>query len=185
MVWGFRSWRSSGISQSGGQECCTLHWDIFEECFSYNDDVLDIIRTQRRNGNATADSDLAELLSLDAPPQLFPAALTSRYWVCFKPLTPSGDSGNKALAVRNVRGSHLDHLITVRGIATPVSDVKPYCTRQRIYLRQVWSTSVPLAVFTSRRHPSTNSKANQLKNRPHARPKEFTLEGTRTHWGGS
>ncbi|PWW72076.1 MCM-domain-containing protein [Tuber magnatum] len=56
---------------------------------------------------------------------LFPAMLTRRYQVYFKPLTPSGDSGNKALAVRNVRGSHLGHLITVRGIATRVSDVKP------------------------------------------------------------
>ena len=51
--------------------------------------------------------------------------LTRRYQVYFKPLTPSGDSGKKALAVRNVRGSHLGHLITVRGIATRVSDVKP------------------------------------------------------------
>ncbi|KAG0138358.1 MCM2/3/5 family-domain-containing protein [Tuber indicum] len=92
---------------------------------TYNDDVLDVILTQRRNRNATADSDSADPLSLDAPPQLFPAMLTRRYQVYFKPLTPSGDSGNKALAVRNVRGSHLGHLITVRGIATRVSDVKP------------------------------------------------------------
>ncbi|KAG0639151.1 hypothetical protein HOY80DRAFT_886744, partial [Tuber brumale] len=92
---------------------------------TYNDDVLDGILTQRRNRNATADSDSADPLSLDAPPQLFPAMLTRCYQVYFKPLTPSGDSGKKALAVRNVRGSHLGHLITVRGIATRVSDVKP------------------------------------------------------------
>ncbi|KAF8533734.1 MCM2/3/5 family-domain-containing protein [Trichophaea hybrida] len=63
---------------------------------SYNDDVLDY----------------------------FPAELTRRYQVFFKSLSPSG-SGNKALAVRQVRGEHLGHLITVRGIATRVSDVKP------------------------------------------------------------
>ncbi|RPB07174.1 MCM-domain-containing protein [Morchella conica CCBAS932] len=56
---------------------------------------------------------------------LFPALLTRRYQVYFKPLTPTGDQGSKAMAVRNVRGAHLGHLITVRGIATRVSDVKP------------------------------------------------------------
>ncbi|RPA97995.1 DNA replication licensing factor mcm7 [Choiromyces venosus 120613-1] len=92
---------------------------------TYNDDVLDVILTQRRNRNTTSETDSADPLSLDAPPQLFPAMLTRRYQVYFKPLTPSGDSGEKALAVRNVHGSHLGHLITVRGIATRVSDVKP------------------------------------------------------------
>jgi DNA replication licensing factor MCM7 len=55
---------------------------------------------------------------------LFPPELTRRYQVFFKPLPPSGTEG-KALAVRQVRGEHLGHLITVRGIATRVSDVKP------------------------------------------------------------
>ncbi|CAI4216138.1 unnamed protein product [Parascedosporium putredinis] len=35
------------------------------------------------------------------------------------------DAGKKALAVRHVRGEHLGHLITIRAIATRVSDVKP------------------------------------------------------------
>jgi DNA replication licensing factor MCM7 len=63
-----------------------------------------------------------------APESLFPAALTRRYTLNFKPRIPSGSSSQrsmKALAVRNVRGEHLGHLITVRGIATRVSDVKP------------------------------------------------------------
>jgi DNA replication licensing factor MCM7 len=63
-----------------------------------------------------------------APESLFPAALTRRYTLNFKPRIPSGASSQaamKALAVRNVRGEHLGHLITVRGIATRVSDVKP------------------------------------------------------------
>ena len=71
-----------------------------------------------------ADSDPENHL----PASIFPPELTRRYTLTFKPLTPSGSSSgrvSKALAVRNVRGEHLGHLITVRGIATRVSDVKP------------------------------------------------------------
>lgn len=60
----------------------------------------------------------------EANPQLFPAELTRRYTLNFKPRT-SGDQPIKALAVRQVKGEHLGHLITVRGITTRVSDVKP------------------------------------------------------------
>ena len=55
----------------------------------------------------------------------FPAELTRRYTLVFKPLTGSQASPTKALAVRHVRGEHLGHLITIRAIATRVSDVKP------------------------------------------------------------
>jgi DNA replication licensing factor MCM7 len=82
-------------------------------CNSFKDDVLD----QGVDDSAQA-----------APESLFPAALTRRYTLNFKPRIPSGSSSQrvtKALAVRNVRGEHLGHLITVRGIATRVSDVKP------------------------------------------------------------
>jgi len=67
-------------------------------------------------------------LDTSLPSSIFPAELTRRYTLNFKPLTPSGSSSGrdqKALAVRNVRGEHLGHLITVRGITTRVSDVKP------------------------------------------------------------
>lgn len=63
-----------------------------------------------------------------ATPSMFPPELTRRYTLNFKPLTPSGSSSereSKAMAVRNVRGEHLGSLITVRGITTRVSDVKP------------------------------------------------------------
>ena len=58
----------------------------------------------------------------------FPPELTRRYTLNFKPITPSGSSSeksSKALPVREIRGEHIGHLITVRGIATRVSDVKP------------------------------------------------------------
>lgn len=61
-------------------------------------------------------------------PSMFPPELTRRYTLNIKPMTPSGSSSernSKALAVRNVKGEHLGRLITVRGITTRVSDVKP------------------------------------------------------------
>ncbi|KAH5414991.1 DNA replication licensing factor MCM7 [Parastagonospora nodorum] len=96
---------------------------------NFKDDVLDVIMTQRSKRNER----MQELQGVDdtadaAPESLFPAALTRRYTLNFKPRIPSGASSQaamKALAVRNVRGEHLGHLITVRGIATRVSDVKP------------------------------------------------------------
>lgn len=55
----------------------------------------------------------------------FPAELTRRYTLVFKPRVDSPDFASKALAVRHVRGENLGHLITVRAIVTRVSDVKP------------------------------------------------------------
>lgn len=56
----------------------------------------------------------------------FPPELTRRYTLNFKPVTPTaGEAAKKLLAVRQVRGEHLGRLITVRGITTRVSDVKP------------------------------------------------------------
>ncbi|KAL4783988.1 MCM2/3/5 family-domain-containing protein [Aspergillus varians] len=94
---------------------------------TFKDDVLDVIMSQREKRNeamtmaAEADVDAA------MPPSMFPPELTRRYLLHFKPLTPSGSStdASKALAVRNVRAEHLGSLITVRGITTRVSDVKP------------------------------------------------------------
>jgi DNA replication licensing factor MCM7 len=82
-----------------------------------------VILTQRRNRNLAAESRQDDA-AVDNQPQYFPAELTRRYQIFFKPLPPSG-AGNKALAIRQVRGEHLGHLITVRGIAIRVSDVKP------------------------------------------------------------
>ena len=94
----------------------------------FKDDVLDIIMSQRERRNAAmalaAENDVGGAL----PDSMFPAELTRRYTLTFKPVTHSGSSterNQKALAVRNVRGEHLGHLITVRGITTRVSDVKP------------------------------------------------------------
>ena len=70
----------------------------------------------------------AEDVSQAAPESIFPAALTRRYTLNFAPRIASGSSSQrstKALAVRNIKGEHLGRLITVRGITTRVSDVKP------------------------------------------------------------
>ncbi len=94
----------------------------------FKDDVMDIIMSQRQKRNETMTRPAETEVDLAPPESLFPAELTRRYYLTFKPVTPSGSAeerNKKALAVRNVRGEHLGHLITVRGITTRVSDVKP------------------------------------------------------------
>ncbi|KAJ2992688.1 hypothetical protein NUW58_g2080 [Xylaria curta] len=92
---------------------------------TFKDDVLDVIMERRQARNR----DLFEAAANNNDPEvvenIFPAQLTRRYTLVFKPRTSDGDKPIKALAVRQVRGEHLGHLITVRGIATRVSDVKP------------------------------------------------------------
>ncbi|PKS06309.1 hypothetical protein jhhlp_007057 [Lomentospora prolificans] len=90
---------------------------------NFKDDVLDVLMARRRDRNRRVQE------AAENDPTLlqdqFPPALTRRYTLIFKPRTASGDAGKKALAVRQVRGEHLGHLITIRAIATRVSDVKP------------------------------------------------------------
>ncbi|KAI1486294.1 DNA replication licensing factor mcm7 [Biscogniauxia mediterranea] len=92
---------------------------------TFKDDVLDVIMERRQARNR----DLAEAAANTNNPELlestFPAQLTRRYTLVFKPRTSTPEKPVKALAVRQVRGDHLGHLITIRGIATRVSDVKP------------------------------------------------------------
>lgn len=112
---------------------------------SYKDDVLDVIVRQRKLRNLRLQSENQEelvssgLVSEDSQRQaapsdqneLFPPSLTRRFCLYFRPLTDiyhrpvGGVSSGKALAVRDVKGSLLGQLITVRGIVTRVSDVKP------------------------------------------------------------
>ncbi|RFU26169.1 hypothetical protein B7463_g10178, partial [Scytalidium lignicola] len=92
---------------------------------SYKDDVLDILMSQRTELNALLERTANEGSDPSIfTPNLFPAELTRRYSLSFKPRM-QGDEPLKPLAVRQIRGEHLGHLITVRGIATRVSDVKP------------------------------------------------------------
>ncbi|KAI6109684.1 MCM-domain-containing protein [Pisolithus sp. B1] len=77
---------------------------------SDHDEVMDILLHQRRERNEQTEG-LQEG---------FPAHLLRRYTIYFEPL-----KSDVALAVRDVRSSHLGKLITVRGIVTRVSEVKP------------------------------------------------------------
>ncbi|KIV94395.1 hypothetical protein PV10_02164 [Exophiala mesophila] len=93
---------------------------------SFKDDVVDIILAQRARRNETVDSAREADPDAAVPVSTFPPELTRRYTLNFKPLTPTaGEAAKKTLAVRQVRGEHLGRLITVRGITTRVSDVKP------------------------------------------------------------
>ncbi|KAI8384368.1 DNA replication licensing factor MCM7 [Radiomyces spectabilis] len=82
---------------------------------SYKDSVLDVIISQRR----VRDENL--VIEGNDDNAGFPPALTRRYEVFIKPLT-----NDPTLAVRHVNGALLGHLVTLRGIVTRVSDVKPF-----------------------------------------------------------
>ncbi|CAO3629640.1 unnamed protein product [Mucor hiemalis] len=79
---------------------------------SYKDSVLDVIIRQRsiRDTNRSSEND-----------ETFPPSLTRRFEIFFKPLRQ-----DKGFAVREVNGAQLGRLVTVRGIITRVSDVKPF-----------------------------------------------------------
>ena len=126
----------------------------------YKNDVLDVILTQRRlrnerlisdrsnelrsehllgNENDTNSSQSQALREIaEDETELFPANLTRRYFLYFKPLTKRAayrhhKNGikrhtSKPLSVRQVKGDFIGQLITVRGIVTRVSDVKPAVT---------------------------------------------------------
>ncbi|PHH56149.1 DNA replication licensing factor mcm7 [Ceratocystis fimbriata CBS 114723] len=85
------------------------------------DDVLDVLMARRVDRNRQLINAGAE--NPDELNNMFPAELTRRYTLVFKPR--STQMKKKALAVREIRGEHLGHLITLRAIATRVSDVKP------------------------------------------------------------
>ncbi|KAI0394835.1 DNA replication licensing factor mcm7 [Xylariaceae sp. FL0594] len=134
---------------------------------TFKDDVLDVIMERRQARNR----DLIEAAANSNDPELaenvFPAQLTRRYTLVFKPRTSTVDKPVKALAVRQVRGDHLGHLITVRGIATRVSDVKPMvqvgaytCDRCGCEIFQPVNDK-QYAPLTS--CPSAECKANQSK----------------------
>ncbi|KAF5000668.1 hypothetical protein FGRMN_1601 [Fusarium graminum] len=93
------------------------------EDITFKDDVLDVLMTRRQIRNRELD-DAAER-DPTAADDKFPAELTRRYTLVFKPRSGTSSQPSKALAVRQVRGEHLGHLITIRAIATRVSDVKP------------------------------------------------------------
>ncbi|PKI83574.1 DNA helicase [Malassezia vespertilionis] len=84
---------------------------------SDKDDVLDVIRHQRLERNVVNeehDENAGEV------PDIFPTSLLRRYMVFLKPL-----SSDTPLAVRNIRGAQIGKLLSVRGIVTRISDVKP------------------------------------------------------------
>ncbi|KAK3300829.1 DNA replication licensing factor MCM7 [Chaetomium fimeti] len=95
------------------------------ENVTFKDDVLDVLMSNRTQRNEMLEG----IADRESDPTIlndqYPSQLTRRYSLVFKPRTSTPDNPVKALSVRQVRGDHLGHLITIRGIATRVSDVKP------------------------------------------------------------
>ena len=94
---------------------------------SFKGDVLDVIIQHRKT---ETDATLRVLQEGNEPAleTIFPPELLRRYGLSFKPVSPNGSSDerdNKPMAIRNVKGEHLGHLITLRGIVTRATEVKP------------------------------------------------------------
>ncbi|KAL7629108.1 DNA replication licensing factor MCM7 [Parahypoxylon ruwenzoriense] len=134
---------------------------------TFKDDVLDVIMERRQARNRDLTEAAANTNNPDLLESTFPAQLTRRYTLVFKPRMSTKDKPVKALAVRQVRGEHLGHLIIIRGIATRVSDVKPIvqvgaytCDRCGCEIFQPVNDK-QFAPLTS--CPSEECKANQSK----------------------
>ena len=99
--------------------------------------VIDLILQQRQQRNQRLQAERREELEAnnlmgdiedeeENGEAEFPANLTRRYNLYFRPLTKiSGKRAYKPLSVRQIKGQHVGKLVTVRGMITRVSDVKP------------------------------------------------------------
>ncbi|MCO5613956.1 hypothetical protein L7F22_068236 [Adiantum nelumboides] len=144
--------RGSGTDLAIGIEANASHYvELISECvdailaemtptidISHKDDVLDVIIHQRQERNARQsqgqslgpdtmqsqmDGEEQEDANQAALP--FPPSLLRRYTVYLKPLSATGKD-SKPMAVRSIRAEHIGSLVTLRGIVTRVSEVKPY-----------------------------------------------------------
>ncbi|ROW02045.1 hypothetical protein VPNG_07661 [Cytospora leucostoma] len=181
----------SALKLAQSIECNTKHYveilsRAVDECMpepnadvTFKDDVLDVLMARRQARN----HEISEGAEAVGDPTLlqdkFPAELTRRYTLVFKPRSSTQENPVKSLSVRQVRGDHLGTLITIRAIATRVSDVKPLvqvsaysCDRcgceifQPVTSRQFG----PLTMC-----PSADCKANQTKGQlqPSSRASKF------------
>lgn len=118
----------------------------------YETSTVDIILSQRRQRNENVQADLAArsaainsnnpygvpnldvlgagvsaevAAAMGTDEMTFPPQLTRRYHLYIKPPGQKSQSYAKALAVREIRAEYIGHLITIKGIVTRVSDVKP------------------------------------------------------------
>ncbi|ROV97225.1 hypothetical protein VSDG_04736 [Cytospora chrysosperma] len=92
---------------------------------TFKDDVLDVLMARRQGRNRELAQGAEAMGDYTLLQDKFPAELTRRYTLVFKPRSSTQEHPVKALSVRQVRGDHLGTLITIRAIATRVSDVKP------------------------------------------------------------
>ena len=84
---------------------------------SDKDDVLDVIRHQRLERNELNEQ---REESAGEVADVFPPVLLRRYMLFFRPPTREAP-----LAVRAIRAAQMGRLLTVRGIVTRITDVKP------------------------------------------------------------
>jgi DNA replication licensing factor MCM7 len=86
---------------------------------------LDLDPSNSANDDNDNDSNNNNNNNLTMAHELFPPQLLRRYNLYFKPSTGATGKSTKPLNIRNVKANHIGQLITIRGIVTRVSDVKP------------------------------------------------------------
>lgn len=169
--------------------------ELFSECIdsiiegmeatvdiSHKDDVLDVIMHQRLERNArasqgqslgndtmqTGDADEGPVTEVGPDEKPFPASLLRRYTVYLKPIT---NARQPPFSVRSIRADHLGALVTLRGIVTRVSEVKPYllvdayaCDKcgAEIFQEVHGRSYMPLAMC-----PSMRCKTNKMRGQLH------------------
>ncbi|ROT37242.1 MCM-domain-containing protein [Sodiomyces alkalinus F11] len=138
---------------------------------TFKDDVLDVLMARRQDRNRELENAASQEGDPTISDDKFPAELTRRYTLIFKPRSTTLEHPQKPMAVREVRAEHVGHMITIRGIATRVSDVKPLvqvsaytCDRCGCEIFQPVTDKQfgPLSVC-----PSSDCKANQTKGQLH------------------
>lgn len=157
---------------------------------SFKDSVLDLIQHQRKQRNqrlrAERRQELEDQGLLDEENEEedageFPSNLTRRYNLYFRPPTRTiGKRDYKPLSVRDVKGEHIGKLITVRGMITRVSDVKPsvlvtaYTCDQcghEVFQEVTSRTFTPLSECNSEQCKTNHSKGKLF---PSTRASKFT-----------
>lgn len=79
-------------------------------------DTFDVLMNQRQQAASTAENGVTPAEGSDMPPELL-----RRFEVVFKPLSKA-----KPVPMRQIGAEHVGKLVSVKGICTHVSDVKPH-----------------------------------------------------------
>ncbi|CAG8517351.1 9050_t:CDS:10 [Diversispora eburnea] len=129
------------------------------------DDAIDVLMQHRKDRDAQRP---------EGDRGYFPATLTRRYTLYFKPL-----KDEQALSIRKVGGFHVGQLVTVQGIITRVHDVKPFLVvagftcemcGEEVFQEVTKKTYHPLVEC-----PSENCRTNNVRGKLHMQTRSLPV----------